>query len=71
MKKILYVEGMVCNNCVSHVTEALLEIDGVAGADVVLEPKTANVTMEKEIADEVLKAAVMEAGYAVTVVQNA
>lgn len=71
MKKILYVEGMVCNNCVSHVTEALLEIEGVAGADVVLEPKTATVTMEKEIADEVLKAAVMEAGYDVTVVQNA
>lgn len=71
MKKILYVEGMVCNNCVSHVTEALLEIEGVAGADVVLEPKTATVTLEKEIADEVLKAAVMEAGYDVTVVQNA
>ena len=32
MKKIMYVEGMVCNNCVSHVTEALLEIEGVAGA---------------------------------------
>lgn len=71
MKKILYVEGMVCNNCVSHVTEALLEIDGVAGADVVLEPKTATVTLEKEIADEVLKAAVVEAGYDVIVVQNA
>ena len=71
MKKILYVEGMVCNNCVSHVTEALLEIDGVAGADVVLEPKTATETLEKEIADEVLKAAVVEAGYDVTVVQNA
>ena len=71
MKKILYVEGMVCNNCVSHVTEALLEIDGVAGADVVLEPKTATVTLEKEIADELLKAAVVEAGYDVTVVQNA
>ena len=71
MKKILYVEGMVCNNCVSHVTEALLEIDGVAGADVVLEPKTATVTLEKEIADEVLRAAVVEAGYDVTLVQNA
>jgi len=71
MKKIMYVEGMVCNNCVSHVTEALLEIEGVAGADVVLEPKTATVTLEKEIADEVLKAAVVEAGYDVTVVQNA
>ena len=71
MKKILYVEGMVCNNCVSHVSETLLEIQGVAGADVVLEPKTATVTLEKEIADEVLKAAVVEAGYDVTVVQNA
>lgn len=71
MKKILYVEGMVCNHCVSHVTEALLEIEGVAGADVVLEPKTATVTLEKEIPDEVLKAAVVEAGYDVTVVQSA
>ena len=71
MKKIMYVEGMVCNNCVSHVTEALLEIEGVAGADVVLGPKTATVTLEKEIADEVLKAAVVDAGYDVTVVQNA
>ena len=71
MKKIMYVEGMVCNNCVSHVTEALLEIEGVAGADVVLEPKTAIVTLEKEIADEVLKAAVVEAGYDVTSIQNA
>ena len=71
MKKILYVEGMVCNNCVSHVTKALLEIEGEAGADVVLEPKTATVTLEKEIADEVLKAAVVEAGYDVTLVQNA
>ena len=71
MKKIMYVEVMVCNNCVSHVTEALLEIEGVAGADVVLEPKTATVTLEKEIADEVLKAAVVDAGYDVTVVQNA
>lgn len=71
MKKILYVEGMVCNNCVSHVTEALLEIEGVAGADVVLEPKTATVTLEKEIADEVLKTAVVDAGYDVTSIQNA
>ncbi len=70
MKKILYVEGMVCNNCVSHVTEALLEIEGVAGADVVLEPKTATVTLEKEIADEVLKAAVVEAGYDVTSIHS-
>ncbi len=70
MKKILHVEGMVCNNCVSHVTEALLEIEGVAGADVVLEPKTATVTLEKEIPDEVLKAAVVEAGYDVTSIQS-
>ena len=48
-----------------------MEIKGVAGADVVLESKTATVTLEKEIADEVLKAAVVEAGYDVTVVQNA
>ncbi|MFR1082793.1 MAG: heavy-metal-associated domain-containing protein [Bacteroides cellulosilyticus] len=58
------------HNCVSHVTEALLEIEGVAGADVVLEPKTATVTLEKEIPDEVLKAAVVEAGYDVTSIHS-
>ncbi|WP_410177090.1 heavy-metal-associated domain-containing protein [Thermoclostridium stercorarium] len=37
MKKKVYIEGMSCNNCVRHVHEALIQIDGVQDAQVSLE----------------------------------
>jgi Cu2+-exporting ATPase len=63
MKKILTVDGMMCQNCVKHVKKALEGVDGVSAADVVLEGGTATVTLVKDVADEVLSAAVTEAGY--------
>jgi copper chaperone CopZ len=63
MKKILTVDGMMCQNCVKHVKKALEGVDGVSAADVVLEGGTATVTLAKDVADEVLSAAVTEAGY--------
>ena len=53
MKKELMIEGMMCQNCVKHVTHAL---EGISGASHVPESVT----------DETLKAAVTEAGYKVT-----
>ena len=63
MKKLIHVEGMGCQNCVKHVTEALEGVDGVTGADVSLEKNQAVVTLAKDVADDVLKAAIDEAGY--------
>ncbi len=65
MKKTLKIEGMMCQHCVAHVTKALSAIDGVTLVDVQLKKKTATVEMGVEIADDVLIAAVTEAGYEV------
>ncbi|MEA4953945.1 MAG: heavy metal translocating P-type ATPase [Pseudoflavonifractor sp.] len=63
MEKKLTIEGMMCQHCVAHVTEALTKLDGVT-ATVDLETKTATVT--GDATDEALKQAVANAGYTVT-----
>ena len=40
----LKVEGMHCPKCVARVKEALENVDGVASAEVILEPGSATVT---------------------------
>ena len=41
MEKLLKIEGMVCGNCVKHVSKALMEIEGISDVTVQLEAKTA------------------------------
>lgn len=45
---------------------ALKAVDGVSAVSVSLENKNAEVTLAKDVADEVLSGAVTEAGYTVT-----
>lgn len=66
MKKTLTIEGMMCMHCVKHVTDALNAVEGVEKTDVNLKKKRAVVTLNAEVADDALKAAVKEAGYEVT-----
>lgn len=66
MKKTLTIEGMMCMHCVKHVTDALNAVEGVEKADVNLKKKRAVVTLNADVADDALKAAVKEAGYEVT-----
>ena len=66
MKKELSIEGMMCQNCVKHVTHALEGIPGTADIQVSLEDKKATVHVSESITDETLKDAVSEAGYEVT-----
>ena len=66
MKKELSVEGMMCQNCVKHVTRALEGIPGATDVQVSLEDKKATVSVPESVGDDVLKAAVTEAGYDVT-----
>lgn len=63
MAKKVLIEGMMCQNCVKHVSNALNGLPGVT-AQVDLDTKTATVT--GEVTDEAIKAAVTEAGYEVT-----
>ncbi|HPY56085.1 MAG TPA: heavy metal translocating P-type ATPase [Sedimentibacter sp.] len=65
MKKILKVEGMTCGHCKAAVEKALKAVDGVEDAVVSLEEKTAEVTLKKEVPNDVLEKAVTDAGYEV------
>ncbi len=65
MRKVLKVEGMMCQRCVAHVTKALQAIEGVQAVEVDLKKKTATVETNAEIADEVFVNAITEAGYEV------
>ena len=70
MKKELTVEGMMCQNCVKHVTHALEGVPGASQVSVSLEDKTATVCALESVSDDMLRAAVTEAGYEVTEVKN-
>ena len=65
MKKVITVEGMMCQHCVAHVTKALQGIDGVNGVEVNLKKKTATVELSKEIENDAFVAAITDAGYEV------
>lgn len=64
MNKVIKINGMTCGHCKAHVEKALNAIDGV-NAEVDLENKLANVSLNKEIEDDILKNAIIDAGYEV------
>lgn len=68
MKKVLKIEGMMCNHCTGRVDKALNEMDGVS-ATVSLEDKCAEVTLTKDVSDEDLVKVVADAGYEVVDIQ--
>lgn len=70
MKKELSIEGMMCQNCVKHVTRALENIPGVSQVSVSLENKNATLFASQGITDEALKAAVTDAGYDVMEIKS-
>lgn len=63
MEKILKIEGMICNHCVMHVKKTLAAIPGVAEVTVRLDEKNAKVKLNQDVADEVFKTAIEDAGY--------
>ncbi len=65
MQKTIKIEGMMCMHCVAHVKKALTAIDGVKSVEVSLEEKIAVVDLEREVKNEVLTSAIVEAGYEV------
>ena len=69
MKKTLKVEGMMCGHCEARVKKALEAVPGVAEAVVSHEAGTAVVTLNEDVADDVLKQAVEAQDYKVTGIQ--
>ncbi len=70
MKKHLIVEGMMCQNCVKHVTKALAGLPGAADVAVNLEGKCADVTVPESVTDAAITAAVVDAGYEVKSIET-
>ena len=66
MTKTMEIKGMMCEHCEAAVKKALEGLDGVSEAVVSHESGTAEVKLETEIADEVLKKAVEDQDYKVT-----
>lgn len=64
---VLHIDGMSCQNCVRHVTEALQKVAGVSSATVSLETASARVSSHGHISVDALTAAVKAAGYSATV----
>lgn len=68
---VLDVEGMTCAHCVSAVTNELTEVDHVSNVSVILRNGgTSEVTVVSDavLDQDVLRAAVDEAGYSVTAI---
>lgn len=65
MTKTMIIEGMMCGHCTGRVEKALSALEGVTGVVMSLEQKSATVTMDKELSDQVLMDTVTQAGYQV------
>ena len=63
-KKTFIIDGMTCENCVARVLRYVNDIDGVVGK-INLRKKELRVSMEREVSDDEIKAAVTKAGYQV------
>ena len=59
------VTGMTCGHCVSAVTEEVGALPGVTDVQVDLASGRVSITADAPVADEQVRAAVDEAGYAV------
>ena len=69
MKKIMHIEGMMCGHCEAAVKKALEALPQVDEAVVSHETGTAELTLNAEIADDVLKKTVEDKDYTVTSVE--
>lgn len=65
MEKTMTIEGMMCGHCEARVKKVLEGLDGVASAEVSHEKGTAVVTLEKEVAENVLKETIEAQDYKV------
>ncbi|MDY4522049.1 MAG: heavy metal translocating P-type ATPase [Atopobium sp.] len=65
-RKTLSIDGMMCQHCAAHVTEALEGVRGVKNVVVSLDSKTATLDAGLLVSDDKLIKAVEQAGYTVT-----
>ena len=65
MEKTMIVEGMMCPHCEARVKKVLEALDGVLSATPSHESGTVALVLSGAVSDDVLTAAVTDAGYEV------
>lgn len=63
MEKTMQINGMMCNHCKMTVEKALKAVSGVENVEVDLAAKCAKITLNADVADDVLMDAVAKKGF--------
>lgn len=71
MKKIVLIEGMKCDGCVSKVTERFKSIDGVTDVSVNLQDKSAVIESHCEVSDSAIQDSLANEKYKVVGITEA
>lgn len=69
----ILVNGMTCQKCVEHVTEALESLESVKRVSVLLrteEPSQVTILTDYEIEDQVIRDTIKDAGYEVVAIER-
>lgn len=69
MTKKIFINGMTCANCVSHVEKALQSLTGVKSVTIDLAGKFATLELSGTVADQQLRTAIEDEGYEVVSIE--
>ena len=70
MKNEISIEGMNCQNCAKHTTEALTKLDNVTSVTVNLDQKNAIIESSEALDQHAITAAVTGVGFTVTAINQ-
>ena len=70
MKQTVQLENLSCQNCVKHVTQHFLSMEGVSDVEVDLEKQAAEIITERPLTVEDYQAALSKPIYKVLAVQD-
>ena len=70
MKQIVQLENLSCQNCVKHVTQHFLSMEGVSDVTVDLDKQTAEIITERPLTVEDYQATLSKTIYKVLAVQD-
>ena len=65
-KKYVAISGMVCQNCVKHVTEPHKDVDGIEKVKVDLMRGQAELIVRDDVSDDTILKTIVNAGYTAT-----
>lgn len=70
IKKVINIEGMMCEHCKAKVEKSLLELEGITKVKVSLKDKTATIYSSVSIPDEDITNAINKLDYKVTSIEK-